>query len=36
MVLGALAAVEISLELADVPHGRGGVQAAMEYLASEV
>jgi alanine-glyoxylate transaminase / serine-glyoxylate transaminase / serine-pyruvate transaminase len=32
MVLGALAAVEMSLELAGVPHGRGGVQAAMEYL----
>jgi alanine-glyoxylate transaminase/serine-glyoxylate transaminase/serine-pyruvate transaminase len=36
MVLGALGAIEISLELAGVPHGRGGVQAAMEYLASEV
>jgi alanine-glyoxylate transaminase/serine-glyoxylate transaminase/serine-pyruvate transaminase len=35
MVLGALASVEISLELAGVPHGRGGVQAAMEYLATE-
>jgi alanine-glyoxylate transaminase / serine-glyoxylate transaminase / serine-pyruvate transaminase len=35
MVLGALAAVEISLELAGVPHGRGGVQAAMDYLVSE-
>ena len=36
MVLGALGAIEISLELAGVPHGRGGVQAAMEYLATEV
>jgi alanine-glyoxylate transaminase/serine-glyoxylate transaminase/serine-pyruvate transaminase len=35
MVLGALAAIEISLELAGVPHGRGGVQSAMEYLAAE-
>ncbi len=35
MVLGALGAIEISLELAGVPHGRGGVQAAMEYLTSE-
>jgi alanine-glyoxylate transaminase/serine-glyoxylate transaminase/serine-pyruvate transaminase len=34
MILGALAAIEISLELAGVPHGRGGVQAAMEYLAT--
>jgi alanine-glyoxylate transaminase / serine-glyoxylate transaminase / serine-pyruvate transaminase len=36
MVLGALGAIEISLELAGVPHGRGGVQAAMDYLVSEV
>ncbi|MFI4949203.1 MAG: serine--glyoxylate aminotransferase, partial [Alphaproteobacteria bacterium] len=35
MVLGALGAIEISLEVAGVPHGRGGVQAAMEYLVSE-
>ena len=35
MVLGALGAIEISLELAGVPHGRGGVQAAMDYLVSE-
>jgi alanine-glyoxylate transaminase/serine-glyoxylate transaminase/serine-pyruvate transaminase len=36
MVLGALAAVEMALELADIPHGKGGVLAAMEYLAAEV
>jgi len=36
MVLGALAAVEMALELADIPHGKGGVLAAMEYLATEV
>ncbi len=35
MILGALAAVEMALELAGVPHGRGGVQAAMDYLAAE-
>ena len=35
MVLGALAAIEVSLELAAIPHGKGGVQAAMEYLVSE-
>lgn len=32
MVLGTLGAVEMSLKLNRVPHGRGGVDAAMEYL----
>jgi alanine-glyoxylate transaminase/serine-glyoxylate transaminase/serine-pyruvate transaminase len=35
MVLGSLAAVEMALQLAGVPHGRGGVQAAADYLVSE-
>ena len=35
MILGALAAIEMALELTGVPHGRGGVQAAMDYLVSE-
>ena len=35
MILGALAAIEMSLAAAGVPHGKGGVAAAMEYLASE-
>ncbi|MBN8906058.1 MAG: serine--glyoxylate aminotransferase, partial [Rhodospirillales bacterium] len=34
MVLGALSAVEMALRIAGVPHGRGGVEAAMDYLAS--
>jgi alanine-glyoxylate transaminase / serine-glyoxylate transaminase / serine-pyruvate transaminase len=34
MLLGALAAIEMSLQLAGAPHGKGGVAAAMEYLAS--
>jgi len=34
MILGALAVVEIALELCGVPHGKGGVAAAMDYLAS--
>ena len=34
MVLGALAAVEMSLRIEGVPHGRGGVEAAMEHLAA--
>ena len=32
---GTLAGVEMGLELAGVPHKKGGVLAAMEYLASE-
>ncbi len=31
-ILGALAATEMSLALANVPHKKGGVQAAMDYL----
>ncbi len=34
MILGALAAIEMALELTGVPHGRGGVRAAMDYLVS--
>ena len=33
MVLGTLGAVEMSLRANGVPHGRGGVDAAMDYLA---
>jgi alanine-glyoxylate transaminase / serine-glyoxylate transaminase / serine-pyruvate transaminase len=35
MILGAIAAVEMAMELTGVPHGRGGVQAAMDFLVSE-
>ena len=34
MILGAIAAVEMAMEMTGVPHGSGGVQAAMEYLVS--
>ena len=34
-LMGTLAGVEMGLELAAVPHRKGGVQAAMEYLAAE-
>ena len=34
MILGTLAAVEMSLRVNGVPHGRGGVDAAMEVLAA--
>jgi alanine-glyoxylate transaminase / serine-glyoxylate transaminase / serine-pyruvate transaminase len=33
-VMGALTGVEMSLEIAGVPHKKGGVAAAMSYLAS--
>jgi alanine-glyoxylate transaminase/serine-glyoxylate transaminase/serine-pyruvate transaminase len=32
MILGTLASVEMALDLAGVPHGQGGVDAAMEQL----
>jgi len=34
MILGTLAAVEMALRLAGVPHAAGGVQAAMDWLAA--
>jgi len=34
MLMGALAATEMALGLAGVPHKKGGVQAAMDYLTS--
>jgi alanine-glyoxylate transaminase/serine-glyoxylate transaminase/serine-pyruvate transaminase len=33
MLLGALAAVEMGMWIEAVPHGRGGVEAAMAFLA---
>jgi alanine-glyoxylate transaminase/serine-glyoxylate transaminase/serine-pyruvate transaminase len=35
MLLGTIAAVEMALDLAGVPHGQGAVKAAMEYLTGE-
>jgi alanine-glyoxylate transaminase/serine-glyoxylate transaminase/serine-pyruvate transaminase len=35
MLLGSLAAIEVALDLLDVPHGSGGVNAAMKYLAAQ-
>lgn len=34
-IIGALAGVEMALALADVPHKKGGVQAAMDYLTAQ-
>ena len=36
MVIGALGAIEMGLTALQIPHGRGGVQAAVEYLGREV
>ncbi len=33
-LIGALGATEMTLALAGVPHKKGGVQAAMDYIAS--
>ncbi len=35
MLLGSIAAVEMALDLAGVPHGKGGVNAAMAYLSGD-
>ena len=36
MVFGVLGAVEMALGALGIPHGRGGLQAAVEYLGREV
>jgi alanine-glyoxylate transaminase / serine-glyoxylate transaminase / serine-pyruvate transaminase len=36
MVIGILGAVEMGLAALDIPHGTGGVQAAVDYLGREV
>ena len=36
MVFGVLGAIEMALDALDIPHGRGGLQAAAEYLGREV
>jgi alanine-glyoxylate transaminase/serine-glyoxylate transaminase/serine-pyruvate transaminase len=36
MVIGTLGAVEMGLAALGLPHGSGGVQAAVEYLGREV
>jgi alanine-glyoxylate transaminase / serine-glyoxylate transaminase / serine-pyruvate transaminase len=36
MILGTLSVVEMALAALDLPHGRGGVQAAVEFLAKSV
>ncbi len=34
-ILGALSGVEMTLELAGIPHKKGGVQAAINYIAEQ-
>jgi alanine-glyoxylate transaminase/serine-glyoxylate transaminase/serine-pyruvate transaminase len=36
MILGTLSVVEMALAALGIPHGRGGVQAAIDFLAGEV
>lgn len=36
MVIGTLGAVEMALNALSIPHAKGGVQAAVDYLAAEV
>lgn len=36
MVLGSLAVTETALRALDIPHGKGGVQAAIDYLGQSV
>jgi len=36
MLLGTLSSIELGLQKLGIPHGRGGVQAAMDYLAEVV
>ena len=35
MLLGALTAIEMALRIDGIPHGRGGVEAAMAFIAGE-
>ena len=36
MILGTLGAVEVGLAALGIPHGRGGVQAAVDWLGESV
>jgi hypothetical protein len=36
MILGTLGAVEMGLVALGIPHGRGGVDAAVQWLGSQV
>ena len=36
MMLGTLGTIEVGLAALKIPHGRGGLQAAIDYLGKEV
>jgi alanine-glyoxylate transaminase / serine-glyoxylate transaminase / serine-pyruvate transaminase len=36
MILGTLSVVEMALAALDIPHGRGGTQAAIDWLGQQV
>jgi alanine-glyoxylate transaminase/serine-glyoxylate transaminase/serine-pyruvate transaminase len=36
MILGTLSVIEMALQALAVPHGRGGSQAAIDFLGAEV
>ncbi|HIB07171.1 MAG TPA: serine--glyoxylate aminotransferase, partial [Gammaproteobacteria bacterium] len=36
MLMATLAGIEITLDVAAVPHKKGGVQAAVDYIAAQV
>src|SRR5262249_12255993 len=36
MILGTLSVIEMALNALDIPHGKGGAQAAIDWLGSQV
>ena len=36
MILGTLGVIEVALNALDIPHGKGGTEAAIEYLGESV
>ena len=36
MILGTLGVIEVGLKALDIPHGKGGTEAAIEWLGESV
>ena len=36
MILGTLGVIEVALNALNIPHGKGGTEAAIEYLGESV
>ncbi len=36
MILGTLGVIEMALKALDIPHGKGGAEAAIDWLAESV